>query len=127
MMNRLHSVLVILSMAFLRHSLAFSLGHMCNRQSYRPLPSTCLFAEGEDASSSEASQQQDIPEPKTDAATDILNSPAFLKRKLDVLKSEIAKIDEEIAAAKQRLEEGKAEWAGQLDELQKEVSSPYGI
>jgi hypothetical protein len=82
--------------------------------------STCLWAEDE-------SETETAPEETTAAgdasssATDILNSPAFLKRKLDVLKSDIAKCDEEIEIAKKMVDEGKAEWGPQLDELQKEV------
>ena len=54
--------------------------------------------------------------------TDILNSPAFLQRKLEVIKSDIAKVEEEIVAAKAKLEEGKAEWGHQFDALEVEVS-----
>lgn len=54
---------------------------------------------------------------------DIFNLPAFLKRKPDVLKSDITGLDEEIIVAKQRLEEGKVEWARQLDELQEEYEN----
>jgi flagellar motility protein MotE (MotC chaperone) len=56
-----------------------------------------------------------------DGASDILNSPVFLQKKLDVIKSDLAKVDEKMAAEKTRLEEGKAEWGGQLDDLKKEV------
>jgi hypothetical protein len=82
--------------------------------------STCLWAEDE-------SETETAPEETTAAgdasssATDILNSPAFLKRKLDVLKSDIAKCDEEIEIAKKMVDEGKAEWGPQLDALQDEV------
>ena len=86
-------------------------------QSTLRMPSTWLAAvDGEDAPEEPQPQK-----PAEAAATDILNSPAFLERKLDVLKSDIAKVDEEIASAKDRLESGKAEWGGQLDELQTEV------
>ena len=80
-----------------------------------PKPSTCL------GSSSEESPAEDHSLP-SEASSDILNSPAFLKRKLEVLQSDIEKCDQGIAAAKERLEAGKLEWGGQLDELQKEVS-----
>lgn len=81
--------------------------------------STCLFLadEPQPPPQEEASSNEDAP------SDDILSSPAFLKRKIDVLMSDIAKVDEDIALAKQRMEEGKAEWGGQLDELQKEVSA----
>jgi flagellar motility protein MotE (MotC chaperone) len=71
---------------------------------------TCLrAAEGADDKASD------------DGASDILNSPVFLQKKLDVIKSDLAKVDEKMAAEKTRLEEGKAEWGGQLDDLKKEV------
>ena len=83
----------------------------CATTTIRPT-STCLFADA---------PQEQAGDDAT-GASDILNSPAFLKRKIDVLKSDIAKAEEDIELAKQRMEEGKAEWGGQLDELQKEVS-----
>jgi len=95
--------------------------------SQRPLhcswisPSTCLFAEAEGGEKTEDEPPQAKKE-SSSKSSDILNSPAFLKRKLDVLKSDIAKADDDLEAAKQRLEAGKAEWGDQLDELQKEVS-----
>lgn len=52
--------------------------------------------------------------------TDILNSPAFLKRKLEVIKSDIAKVDEEIENAKNAVEEGKAVWGEKLASIQTE-------
>lgn len=82
--------------------------------------STCLFAE-EDEKAAETK-----PEKKT-SDTDILNSPAFLKRKLEVLKSDLAKAEEDLASAKQRLEEGKVEWGAQLDELEAEVRTSKSL
>jgi molecular chaperone GrpE len=61
--------------------------------------------------------------PVPDAATDILNSPEFLKRKLEVLKSDMAKAEDDLKAAQARLEAGKAEWGGQIDDLQKEYQN----
>lgn len=54
------------------------------------------------------------------ASTDILNSPAFLTRKLDVLKSDIVNVEEKLAERNQALEVGKAEWASQIEDLQTE-------
>ena len=69
-------------------------------------------------------EEEGASEGATDGgSTDILNSPAFLKRKLDVLKSDIAQVDEKIAEKNQALEVGKAEWASQLEDLQTEVRS----
>ena len=84
----------------------FSTGTVAFRPSVMKSTSTCLHAEDAKAVSS---------------ADDILNSPAFLTRKLEVLKSDSQKIDEEYKAAKAALEEGKAEWGKQLDDLEMEV------
>jgi flagellar motility protein MotE (MotC chaperone) len=79
--------------------------------------STCLRAEDE----KETAEETTAAGESVATATDILNSPGFMKRKIDVLKSDIAAADEEIAAAKKLVEEGKAEWGSQLDSLQSEV------
>ena len=54
---------------------------------------------------------------------DILNSPAFLQRKLEVLESDIATAEEDLAAATERKEIAKEEWGPQLEALEREVSS----
>jgi len=56
-------------------------------------------------------------------ADDILNSPDFLKRKIDVLTSDVAAVDEKIEAANKVYEDNKAEWGPQLENLRKEVRS----
>ena len=120
-MKQTHIVFVLGALLCLEFSLAFSAAPVpavLTRSGF-PSTSTCLFSE--EGTSGEAPQQSNDDD-DADSSTDILNSPAFLKRKIDVLKSDIAKAEEDIAAAKQRLDEGKAEWGGQLDELQKEVS-----
>lgn len=53
-------------------------------------------------------------------ATDILNSPAFLRRKVDVLKSDAEKVEADIEEANKILEANKLEWGPKLDDLQKE-------
>jgi hypothetical protein len=72
-------------------------------------PFTCLRAESE-------------KEAESDAGSDIYSSPVFLNKKLEVLKSDLAKVDEKMVIEMARLEEGKAEWGQQLDDLKKEVS-----
>eukprot|EP00549_Striatella_unipunctata_P008520 CAMPEP_0118698412 /NCGR_PEP_ID=MMETSP0800-20121206/15180_1 /TAXON_ID=210618 ORGANISM="Striatella unipunctata, Strain CCMP2910" /NCGR_SAMPLE_ID=MMETSP0800 /ASSEMBLY_ACC=CAM_ASM_000638 /LENGTH=245 /DNA_ID=CAMNT_0006598217 /DNA_START=35 /DNA_END=772 /DNA_ORIENTATION=- len=57
------------------------------------------------------------------AATDILNSPAFLMKKIDVLKQDITKAEDDLVEATKRYEEAKAEWGPDLDKLQKEFSN----
>jgi uncharacterized protein YlxW (UPF0749 family) len=80
---------------------------------------TCLRAEG----SSSSSEEQDFPQPKDNGGpTDILSSPAFLKRKIDVLNSDIEEAENQIAQLKASVDEGKAEWESQLDKLRTEVS-----
>ena len=80
----------------------------------------------EDDSETEAAPREEAaPAPAAAAAateTDILSSPAFLKRKIDVLKSDIAAIDKEMEEARERAEAGKAEWGPQLEDLKREVS-----
>ena len=88
--------------------------------------STCLRAEEE--SETETTDDEVVSGgDSADAASDILNSPAFLTRKLEVLKSDIEKIDEEIAETQQQVEAGKAEWGPQLEDLQREVSAVFFI
>lgn len=56
------------------------------------------------------------------ASMDILNSPAFLKRKLEVVKADIVKVEEDIENAQKALEAGKALWGDKLEAIQKERS-----
>jgi molecular chaperone GrpE len=56
-------------------------------------------------------------------ATDILNSPAFLRRKADVLKSDIAELQEKLGAAQKLLQDNQAEWKPQIDALQTEFTA----
>lgn len=84
--------------------------------------SSILYAveEGsQETTKQEEDQQQQSAEPKK-KEMDILNSPAFLKRKLQVLKNDISKVDEKITKANADLEEGKAKWGEKLKELERE-------
>jgi hypothetical protein len=92
-------------------------------------PPTCFFMseEGRDAGSETNTEQaaQDTTTAGEDVAggaTDILNSPAFLKRKLEVLKSDIEKTEANLEAALEQAEIAKEEWGPQLEDLQREVS-----
>ena len=81
-------------------------------------PSTRLWAEeGEEEADSASSEA---------GGADILSSPAFLSRKIDVLKSDIEAADGEIAELTKAVEEGKAEWGEQLDKLRAEVRQTRG-
>jgi hypothetical protein len=82
------------------------------------VPSTCLYAEEEGEAGTDAEQASD----NSAGATDILNSPEFLKRKLDVIKSDIAQAEADIAVAQEQAEAGKAEWGPQMEDLEREVS-----
>ena len=98
--------------------------------------STCLFAEEEGGGGEEA--EEDAPPAggdgehhelsksnKKEAGDDILNSPAFLKRKLEVLKSDYDAAEKDLEEAKERVEAGKAEWGAELDKLQIEVRPAF--
>ena len=89
------------------------------RQPLRPT-STCLWSEQEGAAEASPDKEEETPA-GDESATDILSSPAFLKRKLEVLKNDMLQAEEDLQDAKKRLEAGKAEWGAQLEELQKEV------
>jgi hypothetical protein len=83
--------------------------------------STVLYAEEssqETAKQEQQEQQQSEPKKKD---MDILNSPAFLKRKLQVLKNDISKVDDKITKAKADVEAGKAQWGDKLKDLEREV------
>lgn len=69
-----------------------------------------------------AETSEEAPAAAAAADDDILNSPAFLNRKIDVLKSDIAAVEEKIAAANTVYEENKIEWGPQIENLRKEVS-----
>lgn len=103
-----------------------------------PFPrSTCLQAEeapgdaaAPEESSDSADAQEDVKkedsaekeeEKKTEAVDNILNSPAFLKRKIDVLKTDITKADEDLDVIMKTLEENKAEWETDFQRIDKEV------
>ncbi|CAJ1969320.1 unnamed protein product [Cylindrotheca closterium] len=81
--------------------------------------STCLYVEEEGEAGTEAEQASD----NSAGGTDILNSPEFLKRKLDVIKSDIAQAEADIAVAKEQVEAGKAEWGPQLEDLEREYKN----
>lgn len=96
-----------------------------------PTSATCLFAEEDNeteaSGNDEPTESGETAEPEeaeaaSNADTDILSSPAFLKRKIEVLKSDVAATENEIEEARERAEAGKAEWGPQLDDLRKEVS-----
>jgi molecular chaperone GrpE len=83
--------------------------------------STCLRAEeGVAAEPPQEESEKESSVTKGTAASDILSSPAFLRRKADVIKSDITNAEKDLADAEKRLEAGKEEWGAQIDDLQKE-------
>ena len=64
----------------------------------------------------EADGQQD-----SSGSSDILNSPAFLRRKLEVLQNDIAKVEAQAEETQAQIDKGKIEWGPQLEALQEEV------
>ena len=118
MMFRSSSILALLSL--LSAADAFTTVHRTTSVAVATDRSpTCLFAEEETAEE----QTEESGDASADP-NDILNSPAFLKRKLEVLESDIATADEDLAAATERKEVAKEEWGPQLEALQREVSLP---
>ena len=78
--------------------------------------SSPLYAE--EASSNEEAAAAD--EQAAADTTDILNSPAFLKRKVEVLQSDIAAIEKEIDEANTVYLAGKEEWGSKFDMINRE-------
>lgn len=78
-----------------------------------------MFAEDAEKEASGDEAAEDTVD-KDVASDDILKSPAFMQRKVDVLKSDITKVEEDIEKATGELEAGKLEWAQQLDDLESE-------
>lgn len=88
--------------------------------------STCLRMSEEETTEEPAAQGEadDVEEGgSAPDPNDILNSPAFLKRKLEVLESDIATAEEDLAAATERKEVAKEEWGPQLEALQREYNN----
>lgn len=91
-------------------------------------PSTCLFADEAEEGTTEKESNEEHPGDHTlpdESSSDILNSPAFLRRKLDVIMSDMAKAEEELAEAHKQIAAGKEEWGAQMDALDQEVCSIY--
>eukprot|EP00581_Thalassiosira_minuscula_P010654 CAMPEP_0183723892 /NCGR_PEP_ID=MMETSP0737-20130205/16670_1 /TAXON_ID=385413 /ORGANISM="Thalassiosira miniscula, Strain CCMP1093" /LENGTH=252 /DNA_ID=CAMNT_0025954311 /DNA_START=46 /DNA_END=804 /DNA_ORIENTATION=- len=95
-------------------------------QSTHRHPSSPLHAdaspEGEGAPEEAAAEEASAALPSEDAS-DILNSPAFLQRKVEVLESDIAAIEKEIEEANAVYVAGKEEWGAKFDMLNKESQS----
>lgn len=123
--------LLVLAMFFVKPVVSFTqiltatnsvpfLGHVSN--SYG-ISKSCLLSDLSDE------QEKDGEEPAEDetsgvqSTSDILNSPSFLKRKVEVLKSDIENLDDKIQGLQEVYEIGKEEWGSQLDDLEKEYQT----
>ncbi len=82
---------------------------------------TPLAAEGDDATEAEAEEAAPEAELPSEEESDILNSPAFLKRKMEVLESDLAALAKEVDEANAVYLKGKEEWGPKFDLLNKEV------
>lgn len=87
-----------------------------------PVSSITSLSMSEEETAETADGDDSAAAPAADV-NDILSSPAFLKRKLEVLESDIAKTEEEIVAATERKEIAKEEWGPQLEYLQREYTN----
>lgn len=104
---------------------AFTLNTPSNTASLRTSPShqfkstrSSLYASNDDEAGPDEATSGDAKK----GGEDILNSPAFLSRKLDVLKSDIAAVEEKTDAMNTVYEENKKEWGPQIEDLRKEYS-----
>lgn len=88
---------------------------------------SCLGMSSEEEATEQPADTSDGADAAPAAAApdtnDILSSPAFLKRKLEVLENDIASTEEELAAATERKEIAKEEWGPQLEALQREYTN----
>jgi len=87
-------------------------------------PSSPLHADASPDGDAAADEGGTEGEPKSalpsEEQTDILNSPAFLKRKVEVLQSDIAAMEKEIEEANAVYLAGKEEWGAKFDMVNKE-------
>lgn len=108
------------------------LHHRLPRLHHRDRFVTAVCAEPKDddeGSAAEVEKEEDKKEEtvakaaKAAPATDILSSPSFLKKKLDVLTSDVAAVEEKTDAANEVYKANKEEWGPQIDQLKSEYSN----
>lgn len=78
-----------------------------------------LHSDASDGAADEAAE----PALPSEDESDILNSPAFLQRKADVLQADIAALEKEMEEVNVVLAAGKAEWGTKFDMLSRESQS----
>ncbi|KAL7428385.1 hypothetical protein ACHAXH_000803 [Discostella pseudostelligera] len=74
----------------------------------------------EDIDNTNSSSETNASLLPSEEASDILSSPTFLKRKVEVLQSDIAALEKEIEEASAVVAKGKEEWLAKFDMLTKE-------
>lgn len=101
---------------------------ICSRQLKlaKPIFSRCFNIFAEEKSGEESVEESNADESTNESnssGSDILNSPAFLKRKIDVLKSDIGVAEESLARVNDSYEMNKAEYGDKLENLRKEYAN----
>jgi len=76
---------------------------------------TDVSAEGEQATEEKENKDEDEGDEDED---DLLGSPAFLKQKINVLKTELKKVNEEVETARAERKDAEEEWQQRRDRLQ---------
>lgn len=104
-----------------------NLAKQCNAVDFLRCPSyqsSRSMAEEDSQETTEQPVQGETEDNKSDSGSnDILSSPEFLKRKLEVLQTDIATAEEELTNSVEKLEVAKEEWGPQLDALQREYGN----
>lgn len=95
---------------------------------HRSCYSTILRADADASTDGAEVDYEEDPPSDTSASllpseeeSDILSSPTFLKRKVEVLQSDIAALEKEIEEANAVAAKGKEEWSAKFEMLNKEV------
>lgn len=87
-----------------------------------PTTTTLYSEEGAENNEGAPEEATEDEAPAADAGNDILNSPAFLKRKLEVLTADVAELEDRVSGMNAIYEENKVEWGPQMDKLRTEVN-----
>lgn len=114
--------LVSSAVAFVTPSLNAISSVGINSWQSQPLVSPLHADESGSAAEEDDGSTETAAEEASEEESDILNSPAFLKRKVEVLQSDIGALEKEIEEANTVYLAGKEEWGSKFDMLVKEVS-----
>ena len=105
-------------MSFLSSASSFAFSSCLSSPSFCPFSS---FLSSEPAAEEPVTPEDDGKSSAAAPQDDILSSPAFLKKKLEVLKEDITTCDLQIDAAKALFDVNKAEFGEKIDQLNLEV------